>query len=301
MTDFAGVHAAALTPRGKQGEVDMGAAFDLIDYLCAAGIRGILLFGEAGEYPAFTAEERSRLTYLAVKRSRVPVLAGVGSATLEVSLDLAREARDAGASAVLLPPPLCPRYEPDDLREFYLEFSRQLGSGIPVFVSAPLAPSSDITPEAAIDLLSTGRFAGIEEGRDDLDRFLRIKDAAHGAAWQLLLGSDALFTRARCAGGCCAISMAACAVPEVLMALDGAISARSGEQVERLDGELRKFLEWAGRFPPPLVVRVATGLRGLKTGPVVMTLSPAKQKLLDEFRAWFQAWSPGLKGLCASG
>jgi 4-hydroxy-tetrahydrodipicolinate synthase len=241
------------------------------------------------------------LTYLAVKRSRVPILAGVGSATLDISLDLAREARDAGASAVLLPPPLCPRYEQDDLREFYLEFSRQLGSGIAVFVSAQAGASSEITPAAAIDLLSTGRFAGIEEGRDDLDGFLRMKDAAQGSSWQVLQGSDALFTRARCAGGCCAISAAACAVPELLMALDRAISTRRSEQVERLDGELRKFLEWASRFPPPLAVRVATGLRGLKTGPVVMTLSSAKQKLLDEFRTWFQAWSPGLKRLCASG
>ena len=92
MTEFQGVHVAAITPRGKQGEVDLGAAFELIDYFCSAGLRGIVLFGDSGEYPAFNPDERSRLLYLAVKRSRVPVLAGIGSATLDVSLDLAREA-----------------------------------------------------------------------------------------------------------------------------------------------------------------------------------------------------------------
>src|SRR6185369_16791616 len=85
MTGFQGVHVAAITPRGKQGEIDLGASFELIDHLCAAGVRGIVLFSEAGEYPAFSVEERSRLVYLAAKRSRVPVLAGIGSATVDLS------------------------------------------------------------------------------------------------------------------------------------------------------------------------------------------------------------------------
>ena len=98
---------AAVTPRGKAGEVNFGATFELIDYLSAARVGGIALFTAWGEYPALAADDRSRLTYLAVKRSRVPVLAGVGSATLDVSLALARDARDAGVAALLVPPPLC--------------------------------------------------------------------------------------------------------------------------------------------------------------------------------------------------
>ena len=105
---FQGVQAAAITPRGKHGEVDFGAAFELVDHLCKGGVQGILLFGPPGEYPAFAADERARLVYLAVKRSRVPVLAGVGAATLDTSLELAREARDAGAGALVLPPAVRP-------------------------------------------------------------------------------------------------------------------------------------------------------------------------------------------------
>ena len=51
-----------------------------------------------------SADDRSRLLYLAVKRSRAPLFAGIGAATLDASLSLAREARDAGAAALLLPP-----------------------------------------------------------------------------------------------------------------------------------------------------------------------------------------------------
>ena len=48
MTEDIGVIVAALTPRGKKGDLDFGAAFELIDRLCAAGVRGIALFTESG-------------------------------------------------------------------------------------------------------------------------------------------------------------------------------------------------------------------------------------------------------------
>ena len=91
--ELQGVNVAAITSRGKAGDVNFGATFELIDYLCAARVDGIALFTAWGEYPALASDDRARLLYLAVKRSRVPVLAGVGSATLDQTLDLAREAR----------------------------------------------------------------------------------------------------------------------------------------------------------------------------------------------------------------
>src|SRR5690349_16671312 len=132
--EFRGVYAAAITPRGKQGELDFGAAFELVDFLCAAGVSGIVLFGPAGEYPAFRVEERCRLVYLARKRSRVPILAGVGSATLDASVEMASSARDSGADGVLIPAPLFFRYSEPDVRDFFLQFAGQ-APGVPIVVS----------------------------------------------------------------------------------------------------------------------------------------------------------------------
>jgi len=298
MTAFPGVVAAAITPRGKQGEVDFGATFDLIDYLCRAGARGIALFSGAGEYPAFTIEERSRLVYLAVKRSRLPVLVGVGSATLDLSVALAREARDAGAAAILAPPPFFYRYEPDDIREFYLQFAEHVGLGSTLFLSNMPPLTSEVSAEAAAGLLETGRFAGIEDASGNWESFAALKAAAEGRSCQLL-ASDAVFTRARC-GASGVLSMAACAVPELVMALDRAIGGSRRDDIERLDGRLQSFLEWSRRFPLPAIVKVATGMRGLKTGPLAVPLPPEKERLLDEFREWFRGWLPEMKKLAAN-
>ena len=58
-----GVNVAAITPRSKTGDIDFGAFFDLIDYLCAARVGGIALFTAWGEYPALAVDDRARLTH----------------------------------------------------------------------------------------------------------------------------------------------------------------------------------------------------------------------------------------------
>lgn len=300
MNELHGTYVAAVTPRRQDGDIDFGAVFELIDFQCAAGVDGIVLFAAAGEYPALEAQERSRLVYLAVKRSRVPVLVGVGSAALDSSLALAREAREAGAAALLLPPPFFFRYQQDDLREFYAQFASQMGRGIPLLLSNTPELTSGIATRTALDLLEAGWYAGIEEAGSDLEAFACLKSASAAQGFALLVGNDALLARARLGEEAHqpvpgAISEAGCAIPELLVALDRALTAADREAVARLDALLQEFLGWVEQFPRPLLVKVATAVRGIQTGPLPVPLPAAKQKKLDEFREWFAAWLPETK------
>jgi dihydrodipicolinate synthase/N-acetylneuraminate lyase len=232
--------------------MDFGAAFELLDFLCRAGVDGIALFTAAGEYPSLAADDRSRLLYLAVKRSRAPLFAGIGAATLDTTLSLAREARDAGAAALLLPPPYFFRYEQDDIREFYLQFAAHTASGPPVYIVNTPELTTPIEPDTLRDLLATGYFAG--------------------------LAADT-------------ISEAACAVPELIHALRDDAAAR--------DGYVQEFTNWTRQFPATIALKAALNLRGLKTGPFQVPLTPAKQCKLDEFREWFRGWLARLKKIAA--
>jgi 4-hydroxy-tetrahydrodipicolinate synthase len=273
------IYVAAITPRGPQLEINFGAAFELIDFLSKSQPAGIVLFSALGEYPSLASEERSRLVYLAVKRSRVPILAGVGSAMLDHSLELAREARKAGAEALLLPPPFFYAYRQDEIREFYLEFASQLGGGIPVYLSQLPEPAVQITFETASELMDTGRFAGIEDSTGELAPGLPA-----------LIASDHLLVRARCAGAA-VISSAGCPLPELVLALDRALGNGQREEAARLESRLEEFLKWLNGFPPPVLIKTATALRGIKTGPITMPLPAAQKDRLEEFRSWFPAWS----------
>jgi 4-hydroxy-tetrahydrodipicolinate synthase len=290
-SDSGGVHIAAVTPRGKKGDVNFSAAFELLDHCSRHGARGIVLFGEPGEYPAFSIEERSRLVYLAVKRSRVPVLAGVGSASLDASIALARDACEAGAAGVLVPAPHFYGYGPDEAAEFCLELGRQATHGSPLFLYNTPDTSSPIPVETGLRLLESGFFAGVVDGGADREAFGCWAAAAANGSFRLFSARDSRFVEARSAGFD-AVSSAACAVPELYAALDRAIAAQDRLALDRLTGAGAEFLSWAERFPAPVAVKAAVGLRDIDMGPPAVPLSPPKQLLLDEFRAWFQAWLP---------
>jgi len=295
MADFAGVNAAALTPRGKQGDVDLGVAFELVDMLCRAGVAGIALFTATGEYPAFAPAERARLVYLAQKRSRVPVLVGVGSATLDVSLSLAREARQAGAAALLLPPPFFFRYQQEDVHAFYHQFAQQLGGGIPLWLSNNPGFATPLETTTAVCLLETGWFAGIADASGDLDTFASLRTAATRCSLPILVGNDSLLLETGSAGVRGWMSAAASAVPELVVALHKAIMARDQSRIDRLAGLFQQFVSFAATLPHPVVVKLAAALRGFKTGPLAVPLPLAREREIDRFRDWFQGWMPEIK------
>ena len=256
------------------------------------------MFGEEGEHGAFSPEERSRLVYLAVRRSRVPILVGVGSPALEVSAGLARDAADAGAAGVLVPPPLFQRCDTDDLTEFYTQFAKLAGPGNPILIYRTLASTSEIPVETALQLLETDLFAGIDDAGADPQSFGCLKAIAPDRPFELLGGADTLFLEARLAGYP-AVSALGCAVPELAVALDRAVGRGAQAEIDRLAGLFREFFDWVARFPPQVIVKTAAGLRGLKTGPLPVPLPCAKQKLLEEFRNWFRSWLPFVKSLSA--
>jgi dihydrodipicolinate synthase/N-acetylneuraminate lyase len=244
-----GLIAATLTPRGKRSELNFGACFDLIDHLCKARVPGIALLTSAGEYPAFTMEERTRLVYLGVKRSRAPVFAGVGAEDLATAVSLAREALCAGACGVVLPPPLLFAYPKEELREYYLQFAAQVGRNAEIWIDG--APGAE-------ELLASGRFAGR-------------------------------------AGQGIALSSEACAIPELLVALDCARRTGDAPKVDRLAPLAAEFQDWSQRFAPLVAVKVATGLRGIAMGSLPVPVAPERSGLMDEFIEWFRGWLPMMK------
>lgn len=291
MSLFAGVNVAAATPHAKRGdEPDIAATLDLIDFLCAAGVQGIALLGSTGEFAHFNFDDRVRLVYLGVKRSRVPVMAGVTHTTLDGALALAREATGAGAAGLLLMPPHFFHYAQAEVREFYLRFAAEIGHAAPIYLYNMPAYSTPIATETAVQLLSTGQFAGIKDSSGDWNSFLALQ-AARRHSFTLLMGHEKLFARARAGGADGVISGIACAVPELVLGLDKAVQHRDESEIARLDARLQEFLAAIEGFPPPIAIKAALAVRGLKTGSLPVPLAPETQAQLDRFQEWFRGWS----------
>jgi dihydrodipicolinate synthase/N-acetylneuraminate lyase len=140
--------------------------------------------------------------------------------------------------------------------------------------------TSGISIETANALLKTGRFAGIEDAGAELEFFAHLPRSA------LFAASDSGIARVRPAA---ILSSVACAFPELVLALDRAIAADDAKQIAQLDAIFQQFSAWTARFPLPAVLKSALRVRGLKTGPFAVPLSPASEQELDRFREWFAA------------
>src|SRR5947209_5323527 len=225
-TPITGVYVAAVTPHRKgSAEADLGATLELVDFLAGAGVNGIALMGSTGEFLHLTSDDRIRLMQLAVKRSRVPLLAGVGHSTLDGAIAIGREAASAGAAGLLLMPPYFFRYSQEDIREFYMQFAAAMSRAARIFLYNIPFFTNEIAIETSLDLLSTGEFAGIKDSSGEYDYFERLLGLSGRNALTVLVGNDRIFTRARKAGAHGIVSGVACAVPELLVALDRAIQA----------------------------------------------------------------------------
>lgn len=284
---LAGVFADAITPhRAEIADPDYSGSLDLLDFLASAGVQAITLFTAAGEFLDYTFQERQRLVYLAARRSRVPIIAGVSHSTLAGAIQLADEAIASGADGLLLMPPYFFRYSQPEIEEFYLRFARETTDAVPVLLHNIPQFTSKLEIETVRRIIDTGRFAGIEDSGGDWPYFENLMALKRERPFALFAGSERIAARALRAGADGVIS--ACPVPELLTALAKSIAAHDEAQATALNEKLIELLDWMEKFPAPVAIQCAVQLRGQKAGAPLTPLAPETIRLLEEFSAWFK-------------
>ncbi|MCU1326745.1 MAG: dihydrodipicolinate synthetase [Bryobacterales bacterium] len=288
---LSGVVAAIATPNLPGTlEPDYSGLLELLDFVADGGVDSICLMGSTGEFLNYTIGDRQRALYLAAKRSRLPLIVGVGHSTFRGALELAEDAIGNGASAILLMPPYFYPYQQSEVEAFCRLFAEEVGSDLPILLYNIPQFTSPIAFETARRLLDTGRFAGIKDSSGDWDNFAQLLSLKADRSFALFAGNDAIALRAVQAGADGVLSGCAAAIPEVLSGLYNA--ARSGDAgaAERWQARLNEFIAWIERFPAPVGIKRALQVRKQKGGEPAVPLSPQNALLLEEFAAWFAGW-----------
>ncbi|MEJ7634455.1 4-hydroxy-tetrahydrodipicolinate synthase [Aeromicrobium sp.] len=104
---FGRVLTAMVTPFTREGELDLDAAQRVATYLVDQGNDGLVTSGTTGESPTTTVEEDGRLlaAVLEAVGDRATVIAGVGTNNTRHSVELAEQAKKAGAHGLLIVTP----------------------------------------------------------------------------------------------------------------------------------------------------------------------------------------------------
>jgi 4-hydroxy-tetrahydrodipicolinate synthase len=299
---FEGVIADAVTPRrAEEHSIDLGATLELIDYLAESGAQGIALLGSLGEFVHFALDDRRHMVKFAAKRSRLPLLVNITHSTLDGTVELAREAAGSGVAGMMLMPPYYFRYRQETVRAFFLACAAAIGNAAPIFLCNVPEFTNELEASTAAELLDTGLFAGLIESSPNIEDWRRVAGEADGRRFTLLAGRDGLYCEGRRLGARGVVSAVACAVPELMAALERALNADQQLRVVRLQTILGEFLEWLELFPPPAAIKEAVRQRKLKAGVFGMPLGPEDDRKMGEFREWFRAWLPGVLRECETG
>ena len=288
---FQGLFAAVATPVHEDGRLDLATFDRLVDFLLASGVDGICLTGATGEYPHVETADRLAIVRRAAGRlaREQTLLVGIGASSTRRVLEIGTAAFEAGSRAVLLPMPMFFRYGQDDLQAFAAHVSRTLAGPCLLYDLPDF--TNGLEPATVLALLRDEEFVvGMKDSSGRGENLAAFAEARGSQPWTLLVGDDRALRAGVAAGWDGGISGVACFCPELLVALHRSAVARQEKEASRLEALLDELIDRIGIFPTPWGIRAGLAARGIPTGPLPLPLSPARERQIAEFQAWFPAW-----------
>ncbi len=147
-----GVFAIAATPFLPDGALDFDSIDRMIDAYVEKGANGLTLLGMMGEAGKLSAAESVSVVQRVTSRCTVPVVVGVSSPGFSAMTALSNEAMDAGATGVMVAPPM--GLQTDAQIVSYFHNTADALGGIPfVLQDFPLATGVQISPSVVLKIV----------------------------------------------------------------------------------------------------------------------------------------------------
>ena len=178
---FNGIYTPIVTPYRDDGTVHWDALADVVDFLLAAGVHGVISGGSTGENYTQTVAERVALAQFVQARinRRCPFVVGTGAMLTDESLALATAAREIKADAILLASP--PYAVPTDRENALNALAIDKAANLPVMLyNYPHRTGTFMGPEFLDRVGRSRNFCGIKESSGDINQLhLLARDYPH--------------------------------------------------------------------------------------------------------------------------
>ncbi len=289
---FKGLSAFPITPSDASGRVDTDALRKLLARLVAAKVDSIGLLGSTGSYPYLTRTERRRAIEVAMETARgeTPILVGVGALRTDEAVQLAQDAKAAGAAGGLLAPVSYTPLTDDEVFEHFATVAR--ASGLPLWIYDNFSTTHfKFTPALVGRLAQIPGVVAVkstapepELAAADLADMRKVVPAGfsvgYAADWKsvamLLAGADAWY------------SVAAGLFPRSCLAIVRAAQAGRADEAWRLDGEMAPLWALCKEFSSLRVMYAAAGLldicRAEPPRPILPLPEAAQRKIADTLK-----------------
>lgn len=226
MKKIAGVNSPVITIMDDTGKIDKQAMAQHIDHLAASGLNGLLILGSLGEFYSFSLAEKKELVDLAVAaaKGRTQIIAGVGSTSLEDTLELAHYAEKAGADALNVVSPYYFAPSEDAMIEYFGRIAEAVKLPIQLY-NFPARVGSDITPRVLTALAEKHEnIVSIKDTVDNISHTRMLIRAVKAVRpdFTVLSGFDEYYLVNRVSGGDGVLCGLTNVVPELFVKYHGA-------------------------------------------------------------------------------
>ncbi len=188
--DFKGVIPASLSIFDINENLDIEATKEFTEFLLGFGIHGLYLTGSTGEGFLMKSEERMETVkaVMEVARDKVPVVVHVGNIGTKRTIELAKQAKEAGATAISSVPPFYWHFNSKQIFNYYKDIAEAVD--IPMIIyNVPLAGM--MSADMIKDLSQIENIKGVKYTNTDIYQIPLIKEAV-GEDFMVYGGADEL-------------------------------------------------------------------------------------------------------------
>ena len=270
-----GCGTALLTPL-KGAEVDYGALAATVDWQVEAGVDFLVPLGTTGETPTLSESEKLQVLEVSLQHAKgLPVMAGVGTNSLEGTRANLRLLQDADAFLVV-----APYYNKPPQRGMYQYFKAVAESTEkPVILyNVPGRTASNIEADTALALArDVPNIIGIKEASGNVEQIKTIL-RARPEGFVVLSGNDDQTCELMQEGADGVVSVASNVFPSAMADFVHALQAGKFAEAARMNERLAPLFKALFVEPSPIPAKAAMAQLGLMENNLRLPLVPATEK-----------------------
>lgn len=178
--NFFGVYPVVITPFKESGDFNFDASKRHLDFLIESGVNGVCIWGATSEYQSVTLEEHKSYVkeILPYINDRVPVIVGCTREMPDEAADLARNAFNMGANAVMILPTYYCHPSQDEIYEYYKYISDHINGGTIMIYNNPGSAGVEIERDTYHNLMKLEQICVVKESSGNIRKLTEVLNDA---------------------------------------------------------------------------------------------------------------------------
>jgi len=277
--EIKGINTALVTPFDSDGNVDEKGLRVLLKRQVNNGINGVAVVAGSGEYVNLSEDERSLVVKISVDEiaGKIPVIAGVLSASTREAVKWSKEAAHLGVDALLV---LTPYYNKPSIKGLVAHFrSVAEATDLPIIVyNNPGRTSIKLLPDDYIKLSTIPEIIGVKECNRDLGTFSQTISLLKPKWNSIFCGDDDLLYPCFELGARGGILTTSNVLPSLWVEMYNAIANGDHKKAKTIHYKILPFFQAIMAQNHPALVKKALTLLGLPAGRTRAPLADATEE-----------------------